>query len=95
MTDPTTPARRGALARLARDPLLHFLVAGGLLFGAYTRFAPEAVPPADPTRIELTIDDMRQLALVQLAQAGRCRTQPPSARWPSRRRCSASSPGKL
>lgn len=68
MTDRLPPARRGLLARLARDPLLHFLVAGGLIFGAYVRFAPEAAPQADPTRIELTIDDMRQLALVQLAQ---------------------------
>jgi hypothetical protein len=62
------PALRRGLARLARDPLLHFLVAGGLLFGAYARFAPEAAPQADPARIELTADDMRQLALVQLAQ---------------------------
>jgi parvulin-like peptidyl-prolyl isomerase len=67
MTEPVS-SRRGALARLARDPLLHFLVAGGLLFGAYTHFAPEAAPQADPLRIELTVDDMRQLALVQLAQ---------------------------
>jgi peptidyl-prolyl cis-trans isomerase C len=68
MTDPTRPARRGAPVRLARDPLLHFLVAGGLLFAAYALFAPAAAPQADPTRIELTTDDMRQLALVQLAQ---------------------------
>jgi hypothetical protein len=65
MTDPAPPA---LARRLARDPLTHFVVAGGLLFAAWSAFAPEAAPPADPTRIELTMDDMRQMAIVQLSQ---------------------------
>jgi hypothetical protein len=67
MTD-SALVTRGALARIARDPLLHFVLAGGVLFVAYAHLAPDAAPNQDPTRIELTIDDMRQLALVQLAQ---------------------------
>ena len=53
---------------MARDPLLHFVIAGGLLFGAYTAFSPEAQVSANPMRIELTTDDLRQMALVQLSQ---------------------------
>lgn len=67
MTGNPTPPRRLA-ARFLRDPLLHFLLAGLLLFAAYDAFAPEAQQSADPMRIELTRDDMKQLALVQLAQ---------------------------
>ncbi len=68
MTEPATPGGRGALARIARDPLLHFVVAGGLLFAAWSAFAPEAQTVADPMRIELTRDEMKQIALVQLSQ---------------------------
>jgi hypothetical protein len=66
MTEPAP--RRSALARLAGDPLVHFLVAGGLLFGGYSLLAPKASTSADPMRIELTTDDMRQMALVWLSQ---------------------------
>lgn len=70
MTEPQAPEppRRSPLARVLRDPLTHFVVAGGLLFAAWSAFAPEAQQAADPMRIELTVDDMKQLALVQLAQ---------------------------
>lgn len=60
--------RRGLAARVLRDPLLHFVVAGGLLFAAWSAFAPEAQQAADPMRIELTRDEMKQLALSQVAQ---------------------------
>lgn len=63
-----TDAPRGWPARLLRDPLLHFVVAGALIFGAYRAFSPEAQPSADPMRIELTADEMKQIALSQLAQ---------------------------
>ncbi|HET9068333.1 MAG TPA: peptidylprolyl isomerase [Amaricoccus sp.] len=62
------PPRRGRAARLLRDPLLHFVVAGGLLFAAWSAFSPEAQPAADPARVELTRDEMRQIALSQVAQ---------------------------
>lgn len=62
------PRHRGPAARILRDPLLHFVVAGGLLFAAWSAFAPEARQAADPMRIELTQDEMKQIALSQLAQ---------------------------
>lgn len=69
MTEPAPqPPRRPPLARFLRDPLVHFVVAGGVLFAAWSAFAPEARQMADPMRIELTVDDMKQLALVQLSQ---------------------------
>ena len=64
----TEAPTRGFAGRLLRDPLLHFVVAGGVIFGAYRAFSPEAQPSADPMRIELTQDEMKQLALSQVAQ---------------------------
>lgn len=64
----TEAPTRGFAGRLLRDPLLHFVVAGGVIFGAYRVFSPEAQPSADPMRIELTQDEMKQLALSQVAQ---------------------------
>lgn len=60
--------RHGLAGRLLRDPLLHFVVAGALVFAAWSAFAPEAQQAADPMRIELTQDEMKQIALSQLAQ---------------------------
>lgn len=62
------PRDRGFAARLLRDPLLHFVVAGGLIFAVWSAFSPAARPAADPMRIELTRDEMKQLALSQVAQ---------------------------
>ena len=62
------PRHRGLGRRHLRDPLLHFVLAGGLLFAAWSAFSPEAQQAADPTRIELTQDEMKQLALSQIAQ---------------------------
>jgi peptidyl-prolyl cis-trans isomerase C len=63
-----TDVSRGWPARLLRDPLLHFVLAGAVIFGAWRAFSPEAQPAADPMRIELTADEMKQIALSQLAQ---------------------------
>ena len=60
--------RRGWMRRILGDPLPHFVVAGGALFGAWTAFSPQATPPTDPMRIEITEDDLRQIALVWLSQ---------------------------
>lgn len=66
--------------RIVRDPLAHFVVAGGVLFAAYGAFGPQmAAPPADAMRIELTADDLGQIALVRLAQ-GRAAPTPPELR---------------
>lgn len=54
--------------RLLGEPLLHFFVIGVLLFGAYGMMSPEPEKPADTRKIELTKDDIRQLAVTWLAQ---------------------------
>ena len=59
---------RHGLRQILSDPLLHFFVVGVLLFGGYRFFFAEPEQAADPQRIELTADDIRQLALTWLAQ---------------------------
>jgi peptidyl-prolyl cis-trans isomerase C len=56
------------LRQLLGEPLLHFFVVGVLLFGGYRFFNAEPEQIADPQRIALTTDDIRQLALTWLAQ---------------------------
>jgi peptidyl-prolyl cis-trans isomerase C len=60
--------RVGLLARAMRDPLVHFVLGGGVLFVAWSAFSPPSMPPTDPMRIEITDDDLRQIALVWLSQ---------------------------
>ena len=47
--------------RWLREPLLHFLVAGLLLFATYRMLHPELSGTTELNRIELTADDLRQL----------------------------------
>jgi peptidyl-prolyl cis-trans isomerase C len=54
--------------RWLREPLLHFLVAGAALFGVYGLLQGTVAPHDQPRRIELTRDDLRQLAVAWLAQ---------------------------
>lgn len=55
--------------RALADPLTHFVLAGALLFGIYIVMEPERPEVnADPMRIELTPDDLRQISLVWLSQ---------------------------
>ncbi len=56
------------LSKLAREPLVHFVCAGALLFGVYAWLHPERLAGEDPQRIELTPDDLRQIQLAWLAQ---------------------------
>src|SRR5262245_58713396 len=51
---------------LLREPLLQFLGLGLLLFLAYQTLHPTAAPPSG--RIEITPDDVRQIALAWMAQ---------------------------
>jgi parvulin-like peptidyl-prolyl isomerase len=51
-----------------REPLLHFLAAGALIFGIYHMVGPTVGEPAQADRIVLTKDDLRQLAVLWLAQ---------------------------
>jgi hypothetical protein len=60
MTDikPAAPRQRGLLGTALRDPLTHFVIGGALLFAAWAGFSPQAAPPPDPMRIEITEDDL-------------------------------------
>ena len=68
-SEPAKPAaRRGVAGRLLREPLLHFLLAGAAVFAAYAWLHPESVARDSSHRIELTQDDLRQIAVGWLAQ---------------------------
>jgi hypothetical protein len=67
--EPAKPAaRKGAAARLLREPLLHFLLAGAFVFAVYAWLNPGSVARDSSHRIELTQDDLRQIAAGWLAQ---------------------------
>ncbi|MBY5518320.1 peptidyl-prolyl cis-trans isomerase [Rhizobium leguminosarum] len=54
--------------RFLGEPLLHFVVVGVVLFGAYRLLTPAPEEHVDQQRIDLTKDDVRQLAVTWLAQ---------------------------
>jgi peptidyl-prolyl cis-trans isomerase C len=56
------------LRRWLREPLLHFLLIGLALFVVYRALNPAAVEQQNPSRIELTDDDLRQMELAWMAQ---------------------------
>jgi peptidyl-prolyl cis-trans isomerase C len=56
------------LRRLTREPLLHFLLIGLVLFVVYDRLHPGAENKSESSRIVLTPDDFEQLAVTWLAQ---------------------------
>ena len=70
-----TPSRSPAWKRLLREPLLHFLIIGALLFAIYgiRQRGPGGLESA--RRIELTSDDLRQLNAGFAAQWQRAPTQ--------------------
>ncbi len=53
---------------LSREPLLHFLLIGLVLFVVYDRLHPGSETRADSSRIVLTPDDFEQLGVTWLAQ---------------------------
>lgn len=57
-----------AIRRCVREPLLHFLLAGLVLFVAYRELSPRSAEPSDVHRVELTADDLRQIQVAWLAQ---------------------------
>lgn len=71
--------RKSRLRQWLGEPLLHFFVVGALVFGGYRLFIAEPEQTADPQRIELTADDIRQLAVAWLAQ-GRPQPSPDELR---------------
>jgi len=54
--------------RLLSEPLLHFVVAGVVVFGGYRLFTPAPEEVVDQQKVTLTKDDVRQLAVTWLAQ---------------------------
>lgn len=54
--------------RFLTEPLLHFVIVGVVLFGAYHLLAPASEAVVDQHAINLTKDDVRQLAVTWLAQ---------------------------
>jgi peptidyl-prolyl cis-trans isomerase C len=67
-------AGREFLARWMREPLVQFLAMGGVLFAVYGLLYPVSAPRADSKRIELTVDDLRQLEIAFAAQWERAPT---------------------
>ena len=61
-------AKLSRIRRWSREPLLHFLVAGALIFVVYELLNPAASRTDRVTQITLTEDDLRQLAVQRLAQ---------------------------
>jgi len=57
-------AVRSAIDVLLREPLVHFVVLGGVLFGAYAILEPDRDEPPPPTEIRLTLDELAQLLTV-------------------------------
>jgi peptidyl-prolyl cis-trans isomerase C len=53
---------------LLGEPLVHFLAAGALLFGAYWLFNEEPESAVDGQQIEIGANDIRQMAVAWLAQ---------------------------
>lgn len=53
---------------LLREPLLHFVVIGALIFGGYALLTPEQQEAAGSNTIVVTKDDIRQLAIAWMAQ---------------------------
>ena len=62
------------IARWLREPLLHFLLVGALLFVAWKAVSPDSYARGPANRIVLTDDDLKQLATTWI-MAGRA---PPS-----------------
>jgi len=60
--------RHGWLGRALREPLVHFVVLGVVVFGGYRLMNQQPQPATSKQRIEITPDDLRQLAVVWLAQ---------------------------
>ena len=56
------------MKRLLREPLLHFLLLGALLFGVYAFTQAGRSGPASSKEIRLTLDELAQLALLFQSQ---------------------------
>jgi peptidyl-prolyl cis-trans isomerase C len=64
----TGPKQPALVGRWLREPLLHFLLAGALIFAIYQLLNPTTSRTARANEIVLTKDDLRQLAVHWMAQ---------------------------
>ena len=64
------------MKRLLREPLLHFLFIGAVLFGIYYHLQPAHESAASSKQIQLSLDDIAQLALLFQSQWKREPTAP-------------------
>jgi hypothetical protein len=62
------PAPSSRLRRVLRDPLLHFLLGGFVLFAVYYALNPGSLQREAGKEIRLTEDDLRQMTAMWLAQ---------------------------
>ncbi len=60
--------RRAWIGRALREPLVHFVVLGAVVFGGYRLINHQPQATGTAQRIEITNDDLRQLAVGWLAQ---------------------------
>ncbi|RWK39593.1 peptidylprolyl isomerase [Mesorhizobium sp.] len=67
-TDRKVQMPKTRLRQLFSEPLLHFLVAGILVFGGYRLFIADPEAEVDGQQIEISADDIRQIAVAWLAQ---------------------------
>lgn len=66
-SQPKVRSQPSAVKRLFREPLLHFLLIGFVLFLVYGLFTPSA-PSSGSSRIELSAEDLNQLQVTWMAQ---------------------------
>jgi peptidyl-prolyl cis-trans isomerase C len=66
--DAAVPARPSLLRRWSREPLVHFLLIGLLLFVGYSILHPKSEATSESNRIVLTPDDLVQMSVAWLAQ---------------------------
>src|SRR5262245_17349605 len=57
-----------SIKRLFREPLVHFLLIGAVLFGIYSLTPSGRTPSASSKEIRLTVEEVAQLALVFQSQ---------------------------
>jgi peptidyl-prolyl cis-trans isomerase C len=62
------PAQPSRLRRWSREPLLHFLLIGLILFAGYSVLHPKSEVVSESNRIVLTSDDLVQMSVTWLAQ---------------------------
>jgi peptidyl-prolyl cis-trans isomerase C len=66
--DAAVPVQPSRLRRWSREPLLHFLLIGLVLFAGYSILHPKSEAASESNRIVLTPDDLVQMSVTWLAQ---------------------------